>query len=389
MKTYRVAILGCRARGTAQARAYHAHPRTEVVGLCDLVRERMDTLGDELGVQARFMDLDEMIREMRPDIVAIPTGTEFHHPLAMRVLEHGVNIEVEKPFCPELWQADAVLAKAREKGARVAVHHQNRVGAGIQAIARAFAEGRIGALRHIHGTGKGYYGGYDLMNIGTHAINNMLRFAGHVRSVTADATTGERPITPEDVLPSPGGMGIIAGERITALFRFDGAVSGTLLMHRLPRVDSSAYFLELTGTAGRLLWSRTTGAWISASPSLAPGSERERWERLEPLPPEAWRSGMHAPIDDFCFVDETVKALDEGRDHACSGAEGLHTLEVMMGMFESAAYGRRVDLPQRERDHPLLRWRAEHGLPPPEPRPRDYAEWLAAEDSRTGSRISG
>ena len=45
MHTYRVAILGCRSRGTAAARAYHAHPRCEVVGLCDLVQERLDTLG--------------------------------------------------------------------------------------------------------------------------------------------------------------------------------------------------------------------------------------------------------------------------------------------------------------------------------------------------------
>ena len=53
MKTYRVAILGCRGRGGAAGRAYHAHPRTEVVGLCDLVQERVDTLGDELGVEAK------------------------------------------------------------------------------------------------------------------------------------------------------------------------------------------------------------------------------------------------------------------------------------------------------------------------------------------------
>ena len=47
MRTYRVAILGCRSRGTSAARAYHAHPRTKVVGLCDLIEDRLNTLGDE------------------------------------------------------------------------------------------------------------------------------------------------------------------------------------------------------------------------------------------------------------------------------------------------------------------------------------------------------
>ena len=99
MKTYRVAILGCRGRGTAAARAYHAHPRTEIVALCDLVQDLLDTLGDELGVAARYTDLDAMIGQHQPDIVAIPTGTEFHHSLALRVLEYGVHIDIEKPLC--------------------------------------------------------------------------------------------------------------------------------------------------------------------------------------------------------------------------------------------------------------------------------------------------
>ena len=108
METYRVAILGCRGRGTAAGRAYHAHPRTEVVALCDLVQERLDTLGDELGVptSVRYTDLDKMIEETQPDIVAIPTGTEFHYTLSMGVLEHGVSIDVEKPMCQALDEAD-------------------------------------------------------------------------------------------------------------------------------------------------------------------------------------------------------------------------------------------------------------------------------------------
>ena len=148
-----------------------------------------------------------MIVETRPDIVAIPTGTEFHYDLSMRVLEHGVNIEVEKPICVDLEQADAMLAKAREKGVRLAVHQQTRISEHAQAVAKALADGRIGELKYIHATGKGYYGGYGLMNIGTHTLNQIMRYAGHCRSVSATAVTAGRPITPHDVVPSPSGDG--------------------------------------------------------------------------------------------------------------------------------------------------------------------------------------
>ena len=58
-------------------------------------------------------------------------------------------------------------------------------------------------------------GGYGFMNIGTHLVNNILHFAGHCRSVSAIALTAGKPITPQDVVPSPSGMGFIAGENIT------------------------------------------------------------------------------------------------------------------------------------------------------------------------------
>lgn len=388
-KTYRVAILGCRSRGTAAARAYHAHPRIQIVALCDLVRERLDTLGDELGVPApaRFADFDEMIVQTRPDVVAIPTGTEFHYPLAMGVLEHGVNIEVEKPMCIDLEQADAVIAKAKEKGARVAVHHQGRVGAAMHAVARAFAEGRIGELRYIYASGKGYYGGYGLMNIGTHTLNNVIKFGGRCRSVTATALTDGDLITPADVVPSPGGMGTIAGERITATLHFDHNVTANLLQHRFPIVDSTAYGFELYGTEGRLVW-RLGGAWWLPQPHYVPDGMRDRWEALELVYPHHYDPTSRAAADDYWFVEDYVRALDEGRDHECSGEEARHVLEIMMGIFESAADGKRVDLPQARRDHPLRRWRREHNLGDPSPMPRAYGEWLAAEDRRLG-RVTG
>ena len=387
MKTYRVAILGCRGRGTSAARAYHAHPRTEIVALCDLVPELLNALGDELGVAARYDDLDAMMREHEPDIVAIPTGTEFHHPLAMRILQYGAHIDIEKPLCVDCAEADEVLAKAREKNAQIAVHHQGRVGVWMKAVAKAIDEGRIGELRHIHGHGKMYYGGYNLMNIGTHMINNMLKVAGKCRAVSATATTDGHPITPQDVVPSPQGMGTIVGEHITATLDFADGVSATLLQHHFPTGVNPV--IEFCGTEGRvvlsqLVWKQACGALLLPQPHYALNNDREPYEPLEPEFCEGYDPESSAHPDDYAYVDEYVAALDEGREHECSGTVGHHVVEIMMGIFESAAYGRRVSLPQADRSHPLLRWRKEHGLPPPEPMPRSLAEWNVAEAVRLG-----
>ncbi len=381
MKTYRIAILGCRGRGTTAARAYNAHPRTEIVGLCDLIEERRNALGKEVNVSARYDDLDEMIQDTSPDIVAIPTATELHYDLSMRVLDHGVNIEVEKPMCVDLIQADAVITKAEEQSVQVAVHHQGRVGASHRAIAAAFDAGKIGDLRYMYGSGKGYYGGYGLMNIGTHMLNNMLHFGKRCESVFAQLTTGGKPITTADVVPSPSGMGTIAGEYITATMQYEGNVTGTLLQHRFGKMDTNAYTMELFGTEGRLFWS-SNSAWYLPTPHYIPDGTLDKWESLDLIYPEHYDKKSSASIDDYWFVEEYVNALDEKRPHTCSGYEGRHIIEMMMGIFESAAYESRVDLPQEDRRHPLLRWREAFGLKPPEEMPRGYGEWLGLESSR-------
>ncbi len=387
-RCYRVAVVGCRSRGRIAAGAYHAHPRTKLVGLCDLNDERLEQAGELLGVSALFSDLDEMIRRTTPDIVVVATGTEFHHDLCMQALEHGVNIDVEKPLCIDLEQADALVSKAREKGARTAVHHQGRTGPAMQAVVKALQEGRIGQLRHVDATEKGYYAGYGLMNIGTHLINAMLEVTGPCREVAAVGTTGGEAIRPEDVLQAPGGMGVVAGEQITASYRFDGNVTGTLRQHRLERIDPAADAIEIRGEEGRLFWHESGKAWWLRVPHFVPGDQEAVWEPLTLTPPEHFDLARvpgkitHATVDEYCYVDEFVRALDEDREHACSFEQGRHVLEVIMGTFESLAYRRSVSLPQPLRDHPLLRWRREHGLEAPEPGPRPYREWLALEDER-------
>ncbi len=393
METYRVALLGCGGRGRAHGRAYRAHPRTELVAACDLVEARLHDVSDELEIPqvARYTDLDKMLAEKHPDIVAIPTATEFHFPLAMRVLTHGCHIDVEKPVCEHLDQADELLAFAASQGREIAVHHQWRTSPFTSAVVAALQEGRIGDLRFIYASGKGYYGGYGLPNIGTHLMNHLFALTGHVRSVSGSVLTDGRDITPDDVLQAPMGMGIIAGENITALLEFENGTCATLLQHRFDRIHLGAHVVEVYGSEGRLLWRPHESFWLP-TPDIPPGPYRDHlpvdnahWEPLPPVIPENWCSGMACELNEFSYVDEYVNALDDGRPHPCSGEDGRHVLEIINAIYWSAIGGTRVALTEMPRSHPLTQFRLDHGLEAePDPAPRPYQEWLAAEDKRLG-----
>ena len=213
------------------------------------------------------------------------------------------------------------------------------------------------------------------MNIGCHKINDMLKFAGHCRSIVAHAMTNGHIITPNDVLQAPAGMGTIAGEHIIAALQFDDDVTGTLLHDQFDPIDFTGSVMEFYGSKGRFFRHGEKASWLP-QPHFVPGERLDRWENLAPTYPEHYDSKVNASADDYWFVDEYVRALDEGREHECSGFEARHVVEVMMGIFESAAYGIRVNLPQRNREHPLLRWRSESGLSDP---PRHLQQGTGAE----------
>jgi len=381
VRVYRVAVVGCGPRGTATAGAYHVHPRTQVVALCDRIGERLGALGEALGVSARYDDLDTMMARERPDLVAIATATESHCDLTLRVLGHGVHVDVEKPMCTDLAQADTLLATADRQHLRLAVHHQHRSGDAVRTMVRALGEGRIGQPRYVSATCKGYYGGFELMNIGTHMVNTMLAFTGPCRHVTGMGWVGDRPIQPKDVVRSPHGMGTIVGEHLTSTLHFDGGLSALWVQHHLPETDVRTRWLVLHGTEGQLGWCQDVAWWAPWPARDAPDADC-RWQRLAPVYPDGYDPGCGVGSDEYGYVDEFVRALDEDRDHTSGGEAARHVMEILMAVFESAAYARRVDLPTPRRDHPLLRWRREAGLPDPGACPYPYAEWLAAQEDR-------
>jgi hypothetical protein len=75
-----------------------------------------------------------------------------------------------------------------------------------------------------------------------------------------------------------------------------------------------------------------------------------------------------------------IDAIEEGREHTCSGWDGLQVMEAMMGCFISHFEGRHVSLPLEERGHPLIRIREEAGLGPVDTDvPTPYLPWLEHE----------
>jgi predicted dehydrogenase len=380
-----VALIGCRARGTSQAAAIVRHPRTELVGICDLLPERLQALGDRFGVpeSARYTDFEQMIREQEPDIVNIPTATKFHAPLAQAVLAMGCHVDVEKPLTLTLLELDSLMAVQRASGKQLVPHNQSATGPVESKLRRLVKEGFLGPIQAVRVRNKGYYGGYGIIHQGCHALALMSSIVGPARSVSAHMQTAGHPTTVDEVYYAPYGYGLTAGEHLTCLYEMEHAIYLINEDHCRADVNATTDRVEFVGTEGALALEYQEKGRVhlyhNPSPHWHPAGTD--WREIPLTEHEATIEGVEGldPYqrgDDIWMVEEWARALDEGRDHAVNGEVGANTMEMIFGAYASHAEQRRVDLPQADRTHPLERWLAREGRRLPPPAPASYGEWI-------------
>ncbi len=124
----RTFVMGLGQMGRSHALAYHTDPGFEIVGLAN--RSPVD-LPDELRAYPMLADFEAGLA-LKPDLVSINTYTDSHAELAIRAMEAGAHVFVEKPLAGTVEDAQAVVDAARRLGRKLVVgyilrHHPSWV----------------------------------------------------------------------------------------------------------------------------------------------------------------------------------------------------------------------------------------------------------------------
>ena len=117
----KVLVVGCGNMGSSHARAYHADPGFELVGVVDPVPGPRHTLAAALGGVAEFDGYERALAAARPDCVSICTYPDTHAALALRAFAAGCHVFVEKPVATTVAEAEQVAAEATRSGRKLVV----------------------------------------------------------------------------------------------------------------------------------------------------------------------------------------------------------------------------------------------------------------------------
>lgn len=144
----RVAVVGQGGIGRgSHAPAYLAHPKVDLVAVCDIITERADAGARQHGVKAYYSVQDLLANETLDAVSVCSAGTENggdHCKPTLECLEAGLHVLCEKPLSNNLADCRRMVETARGKGVCLGTNLNHRFTRLCTKAKQWIDEGRIG-----------------------------------------------------------------------------------------------------------------------------------------------------------------------------------------------------------------------------------------------------
>ena len=147
MNDLRVGVIGAGGRGRLARHAHRPGEGSRVVACCDLEEEALAWCREQYGSEVFTTKDHRELLQQEPDAVFVTTPDFLHEEHALAALETGAAVYLEKPMTITIDGCDRVLAKAKEKGARLFVGHNMRYMNIFRKMKELVDKGAIGEVK--------------------------------------------------------------------------------------------------------------------------------------------------------------------------------------------------------------------------------------------------
>ena len=341
MKTIKTAMIGVGCiSGIYLKNIHETFKEIELIGVCDLVRERAEKAQQEYNIPKLYETMHDAFADPEVEMVLNLTRPYEHYEVSKAALLAGKHVYCEKPLGADLNEGKELLRLAKEKGLRLGGAPDTFLGAGIQTCRRLIDDGYIGtpigsaAFMIGHGPESWhpdpafYYkrGAGPMYDMGPYYLTAMINLMGGVDRVFS----ASRISFPQRLITSQPFAGTVVdvdvNTYIAGTVQYASGAIGTIFTTfdaYFPREKKR--FIEIYGTEGTLFVPdpNTFGGKVEIY--------RPEDGELKEIPlmygyPENSRA---LGLADMC------KAILTGREARCDVQQTYHVLEMIEG-FETS-----------------------------------------------------
>jgi UDP-N-acetyl-2-amino-2-deoxyglucuronate dehydrogenase len=340
----RVALVGC---GRISRNHFDAIARIDgfsLVAVCDTVEERAAQHGSEYGVPA-FTSEATMLEQVESDVVAICTPSGMHPQHGILAARAGRHVICEKPMAISLSGADELVQACDDADVHLFVVKQNRLNPPIQLLKRAIDKGRFGRLYMANTTvrwtrpqeyydqapwrGTWEFDGGAFLNQASHYVDLIQWLLGPVESVMAKTATLARKIESEDT-------GV-------AILKFRSGAIGIIEVTMLTYPKNLEGSITLLGENGTVKIGGTAVNKVETWHFADYDDDDKLVQETGYNPPNVYGFGHEG------YYRNVLAVLRGESQPETDGRAGRKSLELILGIYESAKTGREVPLPLRAR----------------------------------------
>jgi predicted dehydrogenase len=142
----RVGVLGAgQISQAAHFEACRKAKNAELYAICDVAEDLLERMFTAHAPRRAYADYDAMLADPDVDAVIVAVADQFHVPMALRAIEAGKHVLVEKPMGVTVEEAEELCDAAGASGLVVQVGTEKRFDEGI-AFAREFIREEMGEM---------------------------------------------------------------------------------------------------------------------------------------------------------------------------------------------------------------------------------------------------
>jgi predicted dehydrogenase len=132
----KIAIIGLGVMGKNHYRVLQEIPDVRIVSVCDKNIDNIYSCGV-------YRDYKKMLAEVDIDAIIISTPTFLHKEMALKCIEYGINILIEKPVASTIKEAKEILEYSRTKNVKVVIGHVERFNPVVSMLKREIEDKEI------------------------------------------------------------------------------------------------------------------------------------------------------------------------------------------------------------------------------------------------------
>ena len=325
MAKYKVMVVGMGKRGKHHAAAFQANENFEVVAICDISDDMLNSAAESLGLDnvIKGSDAAAIANQVKPDVFCFCTMPKLRYDMVKIAVDCGAKmVAFEKPIGENLEEAIKTKALVEASGIKAVVSHQHRYGKHYQKVKEIAASGALGRIEMISATATGW-----MTHMMSHMIDYMSWYNNYekVNWVMGQAAGKGKE---KDNHPSPDYIG--------GFIQYDNGVRGY--------VECGAGAPDQPDVEK---WWGKNRICVQGTEGFAEVLTNGGWRAVTRDGVQSGDGVMNYDVDMPPYIQDMADWLNDGKVHECCFANAYAGFEVMMGIVRSAAEGGQVAMPMQ------------------------------------------